>query len=344
MVAGAAGVAALSFALAALLVRRFHAAGIIDEIGDRSSHTQPTPRGGGLGFVVAATVAWIAATLMIVGVDARMLLGVAGAGMAVAVIGFLDDLRGVPAIVRLIVHLGAAALGVWAVEVPAPLLACGPIGWIGLAALVVAVAWFVNAFNFMDGTDGVAATHGIAAAGLIALSLGRAGDEQAAPFMLALGLVASLVGFLPLNWPKARIFMGDVGSGWLGLMVALILVAAWRVEPNVAFAGLAWLSPFVMDPTVCLVRRALRGERVWQAHRSHAFQNLVRRLGSHARLLGVWWAGMLVIYLPLAWLVARFGVWPWLPAALAAGVAQALLLKSGVQGVAEPATPPAAGC
>jgi len=118
-------------------------------------------------------------------------------------------------------------------------------------------------------------------------------------------------------------------------MVALTWVAAGRVRPDAALAGLAWIAPFLMDASVCVVRRALRGERVWQAHRSHAYQNLVRRLGGHARLLGVWWALMLGVYLPLAALVARTGPWPWLPIALAAGVAQALVLKSGVAGVAE---------
>ena len=335
MMVGAVSVAALSFALVALLIRRFHAAGIVDQVGERSSHAQPTPRGGGLGFVVAATAGWVIAPLVVNGIDVRMLLGVAGAGLAVAAIGFIDDLRGVPAMVRLLVHFLAAGLGLWAVgaiELPPQ---GGPFSWFVAAAVIVAIAWFVNAFNFMDGTDGFAATHGLAVAGLVVVLLGGGEQQPNAPFVIALGLSAALLGFLPLNWPKARIFMGDVGSGWLGAVVALMLVATCRVEPRAAFAGLAWLSPFVMDPTVCLARRAMRRERVWQAHRSHGFQNLVRRLASHARLLGVWWALMIVIYLPLALLVARFGPWPWLPLALAVGVVQALILKSGVPGVAE---------
>lgn len=334
---GAVGVAVLSSVLVAVLSRRLHAAGIVDAVGARSSHAQPTPRGGGLGFVAAATIGWIVAAIVSPGVSATPLLGVAGAGLAVAAVGFLDDLRGVPAIARLLVHLGAAVAGLGSLSAfesigGGPLIVAGV-----FATMVVGVAWLVNAFNFMDGTDGFAATHGLAAVGVVAVPLlaSPAGPECTLAIVMALAVAGALLGFLPFNWPKARIFMGDVGSGWLGLMVALTWVAAGRVRPDAALAGLAWIAPFLMDASVCVVRRALRGERVWQAHRSHAYQNLVRRLGGHARLLGVWWALMLGVYLPLAALVARTGPWPWLPIALAAGVAQALVLKSGVAGVAE---------
>lgn len=335
--AGAAGVAVLSSVLVAVLLRRFHAAGIVDAVGARSSHVQPTPRGGGLGFVVAATIGLVVAAIMLKGVPVTSLAGVASAGVAVAAVGFLDDLRGVPAIYRLLVHLGAAVVGLGSLSA-FELIGGGSLVMAGTAAaLVVGVAWLVNAFNFMDGTDGFAATHGLAAVGMVAALLlaSPAGPECTLAIVMAVAVAGALLGFLPFNWPRARIFMGDVGSGWLGFMVALTWLAAGRVRPDAALAGIAWVAPFLMDAIVCVVRRALRGERVWQAHRSHAYQNLVRRLGGHARLLGVWWALMICVYLPLAALVTRTGPWPWLPLALAAGVAQALVLQSGVAGVAE---------
>lgn len=330
LVVGAVAVAVLSACMVAWLIRRFRTAGILDQVGARSSHTQPTPRGGGLGFVVAATLAWMTAAWVLPGGCSPALLGVASAGVVVAGVGFLDDLRGVPAAIRLLVHLAAAAAGLWAVAGPVPPAE----GWPVAAVAVVATAWFVNAFNFMDGTDGFAATHGVAVTGMLVAMLWGGGPA------LPLGVAAAVLGFLPFNWPRARIFMGDVGSGWLGLAVAMSLVWAWRNSPEAAAAALAWLSPFIMDPTVCLARRAARGERVWQAHRSHGFQNLARLLGSHARLLAAWWSVSLVVYLPLWWLTWRGGWWPWLPLALACGAVQALALRSGVPGVAEVERPP----
>ena len=329
MILAALSVAVVSAVIVRTLVHRFRVAGIVDEVGVRSSHARPTPRGGGLGFVVAATTGWIAAAAWVPDPARTALVGVIVSGLLVASVGFLDDLRGVPALGRLLVHLAAAGLGLWAIGCLQP---AGPV-LAGFA--VISVAWCVNAFNFMDGTDAFAATHGVALTGLLVILLQADHGEDPVATTLALGTCAALAGFLPFNWPRARIFMGDVGSGWLGLTVALSLVASHRADAAAAVAGLAWLSPFLMDPTVCLVRRASRGERVWKAHRSHGFQNLSRRLGSHGRLLAVWWSVSLFIYLPLAWLSWRVGWWPWLPIALAAGVVQALVLRSGVPGVAE---------
>ena len=333
--AGAAGVAAVCAAVERSLVRRFHEAGVVDQVGERSSHTQPTPRGGGAGFVLAATVGWMIAVVLVPGIDRVRLGGIMVAAVMIATIGFLDDLRGVSALWRLLVHLAAAALGLWSASASS-LLPDAPMPQaVGFAVLVVGVAWFVNAFNFMDGTDAFAASHGLAVSALIVALLCIGGSADPTSLAIATSLGAALLGFLPWNWPKARIFMGDVGSGWMGFVVALLLVSVCSTRPAVASAGLALLAPFMMDPTVCLVRRALRGERIWQAHRSHAFQNLSRRVGSHSRLLALWWGIGLLAYLPLAVLTFNAGPWPWLPLALALGAVQALALKSGVPGVAE---------
>lgn len=335
MITVALSAAVLSALMVWWLVHRFRRLGIVDQVGERSSHLQATPRGGGVGFVIATTIALLVVSEFRHGVETRLLVGVVCAGLAVAGIGFMDDLRGLRAPVRLAVHLAAAALGVWCAW---PLAGVAPLFGTGLIAflmLVVAVAWFVNAFNFMDGTDAFAASNTLAALGLLAVLLVWSSRGTVSEIAVCGSVAAGLIGFLPFNWPRARIFMGDAGSGWLGLMTALSIMAAWRSSPADAFAALAFLAPFIMDPTVCLVRRACRGERVWQAHRSHGYQNLVRRLGSHARLLGAWWLVGGLVYLPLSLLVHAHGAWPWLPLALMAGATQAVLLRSGVPGVCE---------
>lgn len=339
LITGALAAVALSALLVWWLVHRFTHLGVVDQVGARSSHVQATPRGGGVGFVIAATIALLVVSKFPKGVDTRLLAGAVCAGLAVAGIGFVDDLRGLRASIRLAVHLSAAAVGVWCAWPLADVAPLSGMGLIALAVLVVTVAWFVNAFNFMDGTDAFAASNTLAAVGLLAVLLIGSSRGTLSEIAVCGSVAAALLGFLPFNWPKARIFMGDAGSGWLGFMTALSIMAAWRSSPADALAALALLAPFIMDPTVCLVRRACRGERVWQAHRSHGYQNLVRRLGGHGRLLGAWWGVGALIYLPLAILVHAYGAWPWLPLALVMGASQAVLLRSGVPGVCEGVAP-----
>lgn len=336
---GGAGVAVLSSILVGLLIDRFRAAGVLDEVGHRSSHMKATPRGGGLGFVFATSVGWLAVASATTGEIRQALLGATVAGLGVALVGLLDDLRGVSAAVRLLVHLAAATLGLWALGVDGSQWPANFERILVLGVTTLAVAWSVNAFNFMDGTDGFAATHGFAACVLVLSLLTVGGSAFGILGLLALGTGAGLLGFLPFNWPRARIFMGDVGSGWIGLTIGLLLTEAWMKQRQVALSVSCLLSPFVMDASVCLVRRALRGECVWRAHRSHAYQNLARRLGSHARLLGVWWALSLAIHLPLSLLAWFTGSWHCLTISLALGAAQAMVLQSGVHGIAE-TTPP----
>jgi Fuc2NAc and GlcNAc transferase len=336
---GGVGLAVLSSILVRFLIDRFRAAGVLDEVGHRSSHVEATPRGGGLGFVAATSLGWLAVALATTGETRQALVGVLVAGLGVALVGLIDDLRGVPAAFRLLVHLAAAMLGLWALGVDGSQWPGNFERIVALGATILAVAWSVNAFNFMDGTDGFAATHGFAACVLVLSLLAAQGSALGTLGLLALGAGAGLLGFLPFNWPRARIFMGDVGSGWIGLTVGLLVSEAWMTQPQVALSVGCLLSPFVMDASVCLVRRALRGECVWKAHRSHAFQNLARRLGSHARLLGVWWTLSLVIHLPLSLLAWFTGSWHWLTISLALGAIQAIVLQSGVHGIAETAPP-----
>lgn len=261
---------------------------LVDEPGERRSHSVATPRGGGIGPVVAFALLIAAAGVSgrLPGADWGLLLG---AVLAVAGIGAWDDHRPLGAGIRLAVHvlagaLLAAAFGLWGER---PLVA-----WSVVAGATV----LVNVWNFMDGIDGIASTQAAIFAGATAMV---ANDADWA--LLSLGLVACLAGFIPFNFPRARIFLGDVGSGALGMAVAL-LVTATAVQGTQPLEAILLLLPaaaFLVDATLTLGRRALRGERWWTAHAQHAYQHLARRHGHVPVTVG--YAIWSLLGLGLAW-------------------------------------------
>jgi Fuc2NAc and GlcNAc transferase len=177
---------------------------------------------------------------------------------------------------RLLVHIVAAG---WAVAQLGPLQAAGPVGSL-LAG--IGVVWAINLYNFMDGIDGLAAIEAITAAGAAAVLLAAGGHIGLA---LAAGLVAaSALGFLPWNWPPARIFMGDVGSGLLGYLFGALALAGHNAGALSVAGWLALLGVFVFDATATLLRRLVAGERVSTAHRLHAYQRLVQSGWPHRRV------------------------------------------------------------
>jgi Fuc2NAc and GlcNAc transferase len=296
----------LAFAFALSLVgtaamRRYALArGVIDVPNERSSHVVPTPRGGGVAFVVAITICAIA--VVTASRDADLLGWVAWlvGGIVVAAAGFVDDRCGLQPSVRLVAH-AAAALPVVACT-GLPISVAGHeygIGWVGVVVAWCAVVWSVNAFNFMDGTDGIAAaqaTFVFASAGVLAAVSGATQSS-----VLVLGICAAgAAGFLAWNLPPARIFMGDAGSGFLGFAVAaLALLTAAAAGPTV-WVWMILHALFVADATVTLSVRALRGRKLHVAHRSHAYQRLSRRWGSHARVLGAYAGVNVFVLLPVA--------------------------------------------
>lgn len=332
----AAGTALTSFALTRLLISMAPRLRLIDAPNARSSHTRPTPRGGGLALVAAFSLGVLLAVALgfVVLRDALTLLVPAG---AVAAVGFVDDLRGVRPPVRLAVHLGAAGLFLAAIG---GLPATG-LRWLddspalGFVIGLLAIAWSINFFNFMDGIDGIAASEalfvGLAMAG-VAAAVG-----QANLLAISLGFSAAVVGFLAWNWPPARIFMGDVGSGFLGFVLAAmglleLEAAKFSVWVLVLLPGL-----FLADATVTLVRRAMRSERVHEAHRSHAYQWLARRWGSHLKVTGAYIALNLLVVLPAAIVAFRN---PSVAGWLAASVVLTLGLLAAVSGAGREERPP----
>ena len=253
---------AVTFAGLRLLVARF-ARVALDQPNERSLHERPVPRTGGIALLAgaAASVAFGAAALWLP-------LALAG---ALAALSFVDDLRGVPTGIRLAAHLVAASIVVWYWLTPMDV-------W-QMVLLVLAVAWITNLYNFMDGSDGLAGGMTLIGFGTYALAAALARHAPLAALDIALAAAAG--AFLLLNFPPARIFLGDVGSVPLGFLAAALGVAGWRDDVWPLWFPLFVFGPFIGDATLTLLRRLARGEHVWQAHREHYYQRLVRMGAGH---------------------------------------------------------------
>jgi Fuc2NAc and GlcNAc transferase len=320
---------AMSWILTGWLYRYALAKNLIDIPNERSSHSVPTPRGGGIGIVASFLIA-----LPILNqfdfLSTHAFLALWGAGCAVAVTGFIDDHKHIAARWRLLAHFGAAAWGLYWLGGFPPLTVFGyllDLGWFGDMCAAVYIVWLLNLYNFMDGIDGLAGIEaitvccsGVLLTWLVALNL----TIWMPPALMA----TAVFGFIFWNFPPARIFMGDAGSGFLGIMLALFSVQTAWVEPRFFWMWLILLGVFIVDATVTLCRRVLRGEKFYEAHRSHAYQYASRILGSHRPVtliigaINVFWllpiaslvalgkldgiAGIMVAYLPLLLLAYRY--------------------------------------
>lgn len=269
------------------LARRYALArALIDVPNERSSHSVPTPKGGGLA--IALVVLGGLALLSTLGqVGPHVAVGLGGGGGLVAVVGWLDDHRGLSASVRLTVHVVAAAWTVaWLGGMPDLTVGEGALhlGLPGAILAVLGVVWATNLYNFMDGIDGLSAAEAVAVGLVGALLL--APREPSLAFV-ALLLAAAAAGFLVWNWPPARLFMGDVGSGFLGFLFGGLSVATENAHALPVLVWLVLLGPFFVDATVTLIRRVVRGEGWQVAHRAHAYQRAVQAGWSHGRVTGM---------------------------------------------------------
>lgn len=326
--------AGVSLFITGALRRYALARSLMDIPNARSSHSVPTPRGGGVAIVLSflAALPVLALANML---PWAVMWALLGAGTGVAVIGFLDDHGHIPAGWRLLGHFAAA---IWALFwlgglPPLSLFAMSlDLGWFGDALAAIYLVWLLNLYNFMDGIDGIASIEAICVclgSVLIYGVLGFAGSAYSAVWAAPMLLAAAVAGFLWWNFPPpARIFMGDAGSGFLGIALGVLsLQAAW-LAPELFGSWLILLGVFVLDATWTLMRRLLRGEKVYEAHRSHAYQYASRQFGQHLpvtlAVLGInllWLLplallvglgrfsgllGVLVAYLPLIILAVKF--------------------------------------
>jgi len=296
---------ALSFLLTAVLRRYAIAKSLMDLPSGRSSHSVPTPRGGGLAIVLSFLAALVLNAL-VGGGDVSLALAVGGAGAWVAMVGFLDDHGHIPARWRLLAHFVAAS---WVLEWMGGLSLLAVLGfgldlrWLGYALALVYMVWLLNLYNFMDGIDGIASIEAVSAClggALVYVVVVPGGTGWVMPVLL----LAAVAGFISWNFPYAKIFMGDAGSGFLGLMMGVFSIHAASVAPELFWCWVILLGVFVVDATVTLVRRVLRGEKFYEAHRSHAYQYASRKYGAHWRVSIAVGGINLFWLLPLALLVA----------------------------------------
>lgn len=311
------------------LLRRYALARrLLDIPNARSSHTVPTPRGGGLAIVVA----FLISLLVLNGtglIQTNHTLALFGAGISVALLGFLDDHGHIAARWRLLGHFSAALWGlVWLDGLP-PVFLMGynlDLGWLGHVVAVFYLVWLLNLYNFMDGIDGIASVEALTvclSACFLYVLIGLP-NLIPAPMILA----ATVMGFLFWNFPPARIFMGDAGSGFLGISLGLLSIQAAWVAPQLLWSWMILLGIFIVDATLTLMRRLVRGAKVYEAHRSHAYQFASRQYGRHlpvtiaVLLINVIWllplascvalqkldgfVGTVLAYLPLVLLALKY--------------------------------------
>jgi Fuc2NAc and GlcNAc transferase len=321
-------VAVSSFMLTAALRRYALSRSLLDIPNARSSHTLPTPRGGGVAIVLSYLAALIGLHWL-GGISLAVCVAGVGAGGLVALIGFLDDHGHIAARWRLLGHfLAAAWVLFWLGGVPTVIILGLPLepGWVGIVLGLFYLVWMLNLYNFMDGIDGIASVEAMCACLGACLLYGLSGHLDAiwAPLLLAV----AVMGFLFWNFPPARIFMGDAGSGFLGVILGtLSLQAAW-MDSQLFWAWLILLGVFVVDATFTLGRRLVRGDKVYEAHRSHAYQFASRHFGTHmpvtlaVAIINVCWllpiavavscfqldgvVGVVLAYVPLVLLAVKF--------------------------------------
>jgi Fuc2NAc and GlcNAc transferase len=255
--------------------------GLIDIPNQRSSHQHPTVRGGGLVFVTFFAVFVIGAYLnQLIALTSLIALLPA---LLIGALGFWDDIASLSAKRRLQGQFLAASITVAALSVSTPLTVWGLPVIFSIPIAVFAIVWSTNLFNFMDGTDGIAATEAIFVLGTGGWLLHVHGALFLSPLCFA--LCAVLLGFLCLNWPKASIFMGDVGSGFLGFLIAVMALMGYVYYNISLFYWLILYSVFVWDATVTLLCRIYAKHPITAAHKYHAYQRLHQLTGSHKPVL-----------------------------------------------------------
>ena len=247
---------------------------------ERSLHDRPVVRVGGL----AIWAGFIPVALLSPPVAGAALPAWGAAWLSVVVVSLLDDWRGVHPVPRLAVHGVAACVAAIALTVSMTSPTSAPWWLLHIALITLVIAWSANLFNFMDGNDGLAAI--MAICGFAAYAV--AASIEGAPAQVYAALAGAVIPFLAVNLPPARAFMGDVGAVPLGFLAALFGIAGWRAGIWPGWFPLLVFLPFVLDATTTLVRRALSGERVWEAHRSHYYQRLHQMGAGHAGTLAAY--------------------------------------------------------
>jgi len=285
--------------------------GVLDIPNERSSHSSPIPRGGGFAVIITFFIfLYIYPSVVDGPIDVSVVKSLLLGGAIIAAVGFFDDLNDIPARWRFLTHLGAAFLSLSLLPSLPDIIIFGlslDLGIFGYIFFGVSLVWFVNLFNFMDGIDGIAGIEVITVLGSGAIILFVQG--QVAWLTLFSYLAVCVAGFLVWNWPPAKVFMGDACSGFLGLTLGLLAIVTSMEGTINLWTWLILCGVFVVDATTTLIRRMVQGEKWYEAHRSHAYQILSRRFGSHLKVsIGVMIINVLWLF-PLGFLAAIFPFW-----------------------------------
>jgi Fuc2NAc and GlcNAc transferase len=306
--------AVLAWILTAQLRRYALARSLMDVPNARSSHSMPTPRGGGVAIVIAFLLGLGIAFFAGLGISANLFYALSGAGLGIALLGFLDDHGHIAARWRLLGHFAAAVWALYWLGGLPPLELFGitlQFSWLGHVLAALYLVWLLNLYNFMDGIDGIASAEAICVCLGGAVLYALLGLHGALPLLM---LATTVAGFLVWNFPPARIFMGDAGSGFLGIVLGVLSVEAASHNPMLFWAWLILLGVFIVDATITLLRRLLRGEKIYEAHRSHAYQHASRQYGRHLPVtlavlaINLFWLMPIAIVVVLGWLDGVFGL------------------------------------
>ncbi|WP_454864993.1 MraY family glycosyltransferase [Pseudomonas rhizophila] len=321
-------VLAISWGLTLVLRRYALSKSLMDVPNERSSHKVATPRGGGLAIVVSFLLSLpVLESLSLM--PAPALYSLLGSGGLVAVIGFADDHGHIAARWRLLGHFVAALWALYWLNGLPPVILFGitvDMGWFGTILALIYLVWMLNLYNFMDGIDGIASVEAITVClGMCVVywAIGNL-DLVAAPLMLSV----AVAGFFFWNFPPAKIFMGDVGSGFLGMIFGGLAIQASWSDPKLMWSWIILLGVFIVDSTWTLLSRLINGKKIYEAHCTHGYQHASKISGSHLKvtlcvmLINLLWllpisigvgtggldgaSGLLLSWIPLFFLAFRF--------------------------------------
>lgn len=282
-----------AFIISLLLTRQYRVfaerLNVLDVPNERSSHQAPIPRGAGISFffafnVILGFLLWQEKITMEYAFP--LMLG----GSVVAALGYWDDVSSVSATLRLFIHF-LVSIFIFSLlsqgfikHVEISFLPDWP--WLTAIFCILFIIWFINLYNFMDGCDGLSTSIGIAGAGLIAVVSLLQGNMNLA--LIYIVLAYALGGFLVFNWPPAKVFMGDSGAYFLGYVFGSLALISKIYYTSSLYVHLIIFGLFIVDATWTVLRRAIRGERLYVGHRMHAFQKLIARGWGHARVTSLY--------------------------------------------------------
>lgn len=292
-----ATIVVISLLMTGYMRRYALAKNLMDIPNHRSSHQVPTPRGGGVAFIIAFFIA-IPCMAYLGFLSMPVELALVASGLSVAILGFIDDKTQLSPQIRILGHLSASIFALYSLGGMPSISFWGWVLYPGLllnSLAVLYLVWLLNLYNFMDGIDGLAACEAISVCLGGAILYGLNGDYLL--IALPLALAAAVCGFLYWNFPPARIFMGDAGSGFLGISLGILSIQAASIKAELFFSWLILLGIFIVDATVTLFFRIYRRCRIQEAHREHAYQHAALRFGRHL------WVTLSVVMLNVCWLL-----------------------------------------